>query len=78
MSKKVSEFFGCPIARDCKNDKCLMRMVKVFGYDPSPKAINADANKHIEQKCGKGFVPKFEQRTRWDHTEFYCHDYKNR
>jgi len=83
MSKKVSEFFGCPLARECRNDACILRLMKVFNYDPSYKAISAHANRDIETRLSakglKVFTPKFENRvSKGDNVSIVCHDYKDR
>lgn len=74
MSKEISSFFGCPVSRDCKNNLCLLRQIKVFGYTPKPSAKNVE----IERNVGKAYVPPFNFRVKGDTVQVVCPDYSSR
>lgn len=80
MKQNIYEIAGCGIARQCRNDQCILRMCRVFNYplEPSTKA-EFDKVRDIEKKVGsKGYVPKFEQGWRDGKVQIVCPDYKDR
>ncbi len=62
MRRIISDVLLCPLARECGNNPCLLRMVGAFNYPISPSIQSErDKARDIEKRVGsKGYVPAME------------------
>lgn len=79
MDRVISDIRICPIARDCRNNSCIMRMIKVFNYTLEP-SIDSERQKvkDIESKFGKGHVPKMKTLFKDGMIQVICEGFKNK
>lgn len=79
MEKVISDVRLCPIARECRNNRCIMRMMKVFNYpiDPSLDSERKKA-RDVESKYGVGYLPKMETLFRDGSIQIICKDFKDK
>ena len=79
MRRVISDIVVCPIARECNNNSCIMRMTRVFGYllDPSLSTEKKKAQ-DIEKKFGKGYLPAMDTLFRDGGIQVICKDFKDK
>lgn len=80
MRRVIAHVSPCPLARECGNNPCLLRMVGAFNYPVSPSIQSErDKARDIEKRVGgKGYVPMMETRLREGELQIICPDFKNR
>lgn len=72
----ISSIMLCPIARECKNNVCILRADKVHGYPltASTKA-EQDKAKEIEKRIGRTYLPQFTTQLRDNKVDVICPDF---
>ena len=74
--KVISSFNLCPLARECRNNVCMLRANKIRNYPLTPSTKQEqDLAKSIEKEIGRVYLPRFETILRNDHIQVICPDF---
>lgn len=77
MKKSIGQT-SCGFVRECKQTRCLLKMIQI-GYVVNPKKQSErDTNLNIERSFGKGYYPKFEFVGKGNKLEIVCPDFQAR
>jgi hypothetical protein len=74
--KTISSIGLCPLARECRNNVCLLRADKIHGYPLTPSTKDEQNKaKEIESKIGKTYLPQFITQLRDGKVDVVCPDF---
>lgn len=74
--KVIASIPLCPLARECKNNVCVLRAEKVYGYPITPSTKQEQEKAiEIEKKIGRTYFPYLETQLRNGKVNVICPDF---